>query len=456
MPRPSKSQKLSAWLREQIQQGTISTGTRLPATRSLAADLGLSRTTVVVAYDQLVAEGYLTSKAGAGYHVSALGSLPTSETLPDSAATAASTPAKQPLLAPGVPDLRLFPTQAWARAVGRAARQSPESLITIGDPFGDLRLRQAICDYLRLSRGLSASTEQVIITAGSGDALELALRTLCPSPDWIGLEDPGYLPIRHFVQSLQHQVCWLALDAQGARLPTPEQTPAAVVITPSHQFPLGGAMSIGRRQEFIAWATAQSSWLIEDDYDSEFRYAGEPIPTLAGLDRANRTIYVGSFSKLFSASLRLGYMVVPQHQISAFRHSVAQIGTKASSLPQAPLGEFIDSGAFQRHIRRMRRVYGERRRVLVQALTTLAPLMTRSVQQAAGMQLLLQLPDRCDDVAIATELSRHGIMVRALSSYYVTNAARGLLLGFCANTEEELKDATTILLDQLAANDIPS
>lgn len=433
-------------LQRHIVSGDLFDGEKLPASRNFAAELGVSRSTVITAYDQLVAEGYAEGRHGSGLYVCPMGEV--DQVLahkPERRESNPEVPAvEEPkLLRPGAPDMRLFPYRQWARAVARVARSEPRSLVTISDIFGDRRLRRAIANHVREWRGIDAQPEQILITAGSGDALEICTRTLIAPGESIALENPGYLPLMNFVESLGINPVRLSVGEQGAELPPSGknlQTPKLTVLTPSHQFPLGGAMTPQRRLAFLNWAENTGGWILEDDYDSEFRYAGRPIPALAGFDKANRTLYVGSFSKIFSTSLRVGFIVVPKGMTGPFRKTLKAFGTKASIAPQRALATFMEDGEFYRHLRRVRRVYGERRRIMLDRLKQdFADIGTFQDHQA-GMQVLLKLPRNRNDVTLCAQAAKQGLGVQALSSYFSGGEAeKGLILGFCAFDDSEIK-----------------
>ncbi len=376
-------------LRHAIGNGEIAAGTRLPSSRALAADLGLSRSTVVAAYDQLIAEGYAQSRPGAGIFACDAGPMtgPTVAPVtgdgktgePGAPGPAWATPGPDrrrgqpgpaptghsdpPLaLSPGLADLTLFPVRSWARTIGRVARSEPETLHHCPDRFGDPLLRLQIARYLLAWRGLRCDAAQVVITGGSGEALERALDLTCGGGATVGLEDPGYPPIRRFVQARPWGLRWLAIDENGAVVPRGRPAPRAVVLTPSHQFPLGGAMAQARRGAFLDWAHRTGGWIIEDDFDSDFRYAGRPIPALAALQGGDRVIYVGSFSKVFSHGLRLGYMVLPAPLVDPARQALHREAPRVSVTGQRPLARFMEDGSYLRHLRRVRRVYARRQR----------------------------------------------------------------------------------------------
>lgn len=434
-------------IRARAKSGDLSVGERLPATRVFATELGVSRSTVVTAYEQLVAEGYLQSTQGSGYRICAVGDVDFSATKDGVVQSKIKGEQPKPLLPfeASQPDMRLFPHRQWAKTVARISRSNPEAMLVGGVTFGNIELRQAIAAHILEWRGITASPDQIIVTAGATDALEICLGALTRANDVIGLEDPGYLPLRSFVQARGLRQVLVDVDDQGAELPdqnlAKDEMPRAVVLTPSHQYPLGGAMSPNRRLEYIRWAEAANAWIIEDDYDSEFRYAGRPIPAMAGFDGLHRTIYIGSFSKIFSNSLRLGYAVVPQSLIEMLRNRMRSEGLKASYMPQQPLADFMKSGEFYRHLRRVRRIYGERRRFLLDRLARDFGQYGSIRDSEAGMQIVLHLKADFHDADLARRAGDKGVVVQPLSKYAVRARHNGLVLGFCGYDEAEMVPA---------------
>jgi GntR family transcriptional regulator / MocR family aminotransferase len=440
-------------LRKRIVAGQLASGDCLPSSRKLADELGVSRTTIVTAYDQLIAEGFAQSRPGSGVFVSEIGGIELQpvELQVSSIQSNAGPAARGPRpFAPGQPDLRLFPFRHWARCVSRVARTDPKALVINTDPFGDLNLRSEICRYLGEWRGVKASSEQIMITAGSGDALEISIRTLIGDGDMIALEDPGYPPLRAFADSLGLNTFWLKMDEQGALPPeykNRERQPKLAILTPSSQFPLGGVMPQARRNLFLNWAIKTDSWIVEDDYDSEFRYAGQPISALAGLDQQQRTLYVGSFSKIFSNGLRIGFIVIPPKLIPEFTSSLQKYGRKASIVPQRAMAHFMASGEFYRHIRRVRRIYAERRMALIGLLRSHLGDIASFDDHHAGMQVAVKLPRTIADKKLSALTADNGITCTALSTYYASETPQnGLLLGFCSFTIEEMEGAFEDLL----------
>lgn len=443
-------------IRQRISNGSLAQTTQLPASRGLAADLGISRSTVVTAYEQLVAEGYIEGRTGSGYYVRGMAEtdLPRArQDKPVSRDRETEPPASTAPTHPGYPDNRLFPYRQWARSLARSARLTPSALIVSKSPFGDQSLRESIARYLADWRGLDILPDQVMITAGSIDALETCIRTLAAPTDVIGLENPGYRPLRNIVDNQGMRIEWLPVGEDGAEIPLSSKRapqPRMVVLTPSQQFPLGGAMPVSRRLEYLQWADSGNAWIIEDDYDSEFRYAGRPIPALASLDSTGRSIYVGTLSKVFSVSLRLGYLIMPPALIDSFGESLARFGVKAALPCQPALANFIDSGDFYRHIRRVRRIYADRRRLLLELIQQKLSDHVRFQDHQAGMQVTLVLAAGFDDREISARARARGVLVSPLSSYYGYGTAQnGLLIGFCPYDEDEIRHNVTVLSEIL-------
>lgn len=493
-------EQICAAIRSGVASGDMAQGSKLPPTRVFATELGVSRSTIVTAYEQLVAEGYLSSQQGSGYRLCASGEVELAQRSGKTGGKPGPVQRSQPFamgkegpeadmpeggrpeggrpegrrsqdagglcvvqadgnvqtdvgLRPfraGSPDMRLFPYRQWAKTVARICRANPQSMFVGSGGFGSLPLRQAICDHVAEWRGISARPEQVIVTAGATDALEICLHTLCEAGDSVALEDPGYKPLLSFIQALGMAPEYLHIDENGAVLPAEPFASRLAILTPSHQFPLGGAMSPSRRMEFIQWAAEKDAWIIEDDYDSEFRYAGRPIPAMAGFDQLHRTLYIGSFSKIFSNALRLGYLILPQALVQRFHHGIQRFGPKASSMPQQPIAEFINSGEFYRHLRRVRRIYAERRRFLLERLERDFHTYGYCRDHQAGMQVVFHLTCSLHDKAICARAADLGLTIDALSGFVQGAHERdgvynGLVLGFCGYDQTELDQGLKLL-----------
>jgi len=367
-------------VRRAILHGQLRPGTRLPSTRSLAEEYEVSRNTVVFAYEQLLAEGYVESKVGSGTCVA--------RAIPDELLTvrAAAMPARNRLsnrgpismrgkllsskpirlltiptparpFQSGLPDTSAFPFKIWSRLLARHWRRPNRDLLAYGDPSGHRPLREAIAAYLRTSRAVQCDTDQVIVVNGSQQALDLAARLLIDPGDLALVEDPGYPGARIALQAAGARLARLPIDAEGANISsiTGRVTGARlIVVTPSHQFPLGVTMSVTRRLALLDFANRSGAWIMEDDYDSEYRYRGKPLPSLQGLDRTGRVIYMGTFSKTLFPSLRLGFLVLPHDLVEYFRRARSATDGHSPITEQAVLADFITEGHYARHIRRMR------------------------------------------------------------------------------------------------------
>jgi GntR family transcriptional regulator/MocR family aminotransferase len=454
-------------LRGMILAGRLSAGTRLPATRMLARELQISRNTVLNAFEQLLAEGYVEGQTGSGTYVS--------HVLPDDLLRVPSSPAAQPpmpanrrlsrrgsLLAvtpvsvardqglprafrPGLPAFDTFPFDVWTRLVARHWRQPPPELLSYGDPAGYLPLREAIAAYLRAARGVQCTPDQVIVVAGSQQGLDLAARVLLDPGDHVWIEDPGYVGARGALRSAGAQLVPVPLDQEGLRVAVGIDTCSdarMAYVTPSHQFPLGVTMSLSRRLALLDWARRADAWLLEDDYDSEYRYTGRPLPALQGLDSDGRTIYLGTFSKVLFPSLRLGYLVVPADLVDAFVAARALADRHPPSIEQAALADFIAEGHFARHIRRTRALYAERQAALLAAAEHELAGLIELRPAEAGMHLVGWLPHAISDTDASNRAARAGIDAPALSAYALQSLERGgLLLGYAAVDQAEIRQA---------------
>ncbi|MGH1350769.1 MAG: PLP-dependent aminotransferase family protein [Methyloligellaceae bacterium] len=436
-------QQIYEELRQRIVSGSLKSQKRLPSSRAFAQELGVSRSSVVTAYDQLIAEGYAESRQGSGVYVSELPDLMVSAESPVSTASSRETVLNDHEVRPfypGMPDMRLFPYDKWSRCVARVARDYPREIITVQSRFGDIRLREAIASHLAEWRGLSVSPDQIIITAGALGGMELALRVMSRQAPDLYLENPGYKAMKSLAISSGIKPKWLDVDHHGARLPDDIKNNGSglIILTPSHQYPLGGTMPTARRTGFLNYASETESWILEDDFDSEFRYSGKPIQSLAGMDREGRVFYAGSFSKIFSVGLRLGYLVVPEQTIGLFSGELSRYSKVASVAPQRALAVFMENGEFHKHIRRMRRIYGLRRKLFVSHMDRLSELVSYN-DFGAGMQVAVYFNHKTDDVEVSRTLKKAGIDCPPLSHFYSENSKSGLLMGYCSFDESEIE-----------------
>ncbi len=452
--------QLAEELRAELGRRRPPPGAVLPSSRELARMLGLARGTVLAAYEQLVAEGRLRSRRGAGYFVAefavprtATGSVSRAGTRP-----VASSPAAVAPFRPGEPDMRLFPRLEWSRCMARAWRRR-DAWETATDPFGAPELRRAVADHLLTWRSLRTTPDRILVTAGSIGGLELLFRAVLPAPGRVATEDPGYPVIRRLAAGFGHRVDGVPVDEGGIRLEALARLsppPRLLVVTPSRQFPLGHPLAVARRRALLDWAEAVDALIVEDDYDSEYRYVGRPVPALAAMDHRQRVVYAGTFSKIFSAGIRLGYLAVPERLRGALLAALERFGTRASILPQLPLAMFLETGAFARHLRRTRRIYDRRRRFLLARLEERFGGFLHPGDASGGMSLVLFPADRrdprFDDRALATAGRERGLGFAALSDYFAgAEPSPGLLLGFAAHEEAELDRGLDLLGTLLAA-----
>jgi len=427
---------------QQIVAGTLRSGDRLPSARSLASELGVARGTVEVAYQLLASEGYVLARGAAGTFVSPLlqvpsgdpGVIPLDTSLVAKGRSRDDTHDEVRPFQLGLPALDAFPRKTWARLTGQAVRTLGHAGLHYPDPNGHIALRRAIAYYLALSRGIACTAEQVYVTPGYQGALELICQALLRPGDTGWYEDPGYFIARRVLQQAGMHLAPVPVDAAGldvaaARRQAPEARFA--VVTPSHQSPLGMALSLPRRQQLLEWASRCESWIIEDDYDSEFRYQGRPLPALKSLDGQGRVLYTGTFSKVLFPGLRLAYLVVPTALVARFDETAACRSGPGSLVPQATVAAFMEQGHFARHLRTMRAVYASRRADLVDALERTFGARLHIQVQAGGLHVTACLKTLEADVALACQAQAQGLAVQALSSWYMGQPRQaGLLIGF--------------------------
>ncbi len=459
--------------RDAILNGQLRTGSRLPSTRELALHLGLSRNTIMTAFEQLLAEGFLTGKVGAGTYVThSLGShslakppVVESKIEPATAGSRVSGILTQeppelfldslgPFRA-SVPALDLFPWPRWSSLLSQCARKQTRAHLAYSGPLGLEPFREAIANYLRTARNVRCDAGQIIVVSGSQQALSLAAQVLLEKGDLVWLEEPCYPGARDAF--LLHGLALgpVAVDDEGLNVQLGRQLfPNArfAYVTPSHQYPLGVTMSLQRRLELLDWATENAAWIIEDDYDSEYRYASRPLSSLQGLAEQNRVIYVGSFSKVLFPSLRLGYMVVPAPLIDRFTAVRKALDVFPPPLFQMVLTEFINHGHFARHIRRMRATYSDRRDELVACLQREFGDRARAGIADSGTYLLLYFHQDVSDLEVCQEAARRGIVATPLSRCYRhAPGASGILLGFGGTHPEQIGPAVTVLREAFDA-----
>ncbi|MGN7962356.1 MocR-like pyridoxine biosynthesis transcription factor PdxR [Brucella sp. 22210] len=454
---------LAVQLAEQIRQavltGRLKPESRLPSTRAFAEELGVSRATALAAYDQLIAEGYLEGKHGSGTRIAAQLPEVTLKTGPTGTFKTAKTVTKtarvpQPFQQ-GVFDSDHFPHAEWGKLLGRIWRNPDTSLLNEHDPFGYLPLRAALARHLHEWRGMAVDPAQILITGGSTDAFSLLREAMFAPGDKIWMEEPGYSPARNILGGQGIDVVSVPVDGNGLDVTAGRHAAMharAAFVTPARHHPTGVTMPLARRLDLIAWARESDAFIIEDDYDSEHRYIGQPLPALMSLDR-DRILYIGSFSKVFSPVLRLGFLIVPPQLTDKFRTLRQELLPPPSLLAQPALAQFIETGAFAQHIRRMRRLYASRRNRLIATLSPGEPALFRIEAPPAGLTLLLALSDNQNDVALAEKLAESGINVQPFSPLYRFFLPRqGLILGFSGFDEAHLEKSATALIKILESS----
>ncbi len=457
------SRQVCDTLRALILAGELPAGVKMPATRVLAADTALSRNTILHAYDQLTAEGYLTAAFGSGTFVS--------DTVPQPQEAWSEEPDTQPPATPfllsrrgsklvqeasasdrqlgafvsGVPDVSLFPRAIWNRLLSRRWRQQTPELLTYSYGAGYLPLRQAVAEHLRLARSVRCEADQVVITTGIHQSISLLARLLGDHGNTAWMEDPGYWGARATLVACGITPVPVPVDEEGMapQAEQLQQPPRFIFLTPSHQYPLGMIMSLARRRMLLEYAHKRGAWIIEDDYDSEYRFDGRPIGSLQGLDPHDRVLYLGTFSKTLFPGFRMGYMVLPRRLAAHFATGLSELYREGRLMDQAVLADFIEGGHYASHIRRMKQCYATRQALLRAAVARHFGADWPVSTHEAGLHLVLHLPEGVDDLGISIAARTLGLTARPLSRYYANEAwARpGLLLGYACVPDEEIAPA---------------
>lgn len=454
--------QLYSQVRTMILSGQLPAGSRLPPTRILCDELSISRSTVVEAVAQLTAEGYVVGQTGRGTFVS--------DTLPEQVMQSAEkglANAKEtdtstislsrrgllltagavhpdayprPFL-PGLPDTAQFPTKHWWRILGKHWKNPPATL-GYDSGAGYYPLREAIADHVRLSRRVNCAPEQVIITSGAQQALFMCAQLFASRGDPVWVENPGYGGAHAAFSTTELDLVPIPVDHNGIDVEAGIRlAPHAKLayVTPSHQYPAGGTLDLSRRLRLLEWAKEADSLILEDDYDSEYRYTGHPLESLQGLDRNGRVIYIGTFSKTIFPSLRLGYVIVPKGLEKSFAKARYNLDRGSERIMQMALNDFMREGHFTRHIRRMRLLYAKRQQVLVDAIREQCSDWLEVAPAPAGLHLVGWLAPGLNDVAVAAKFAKHEIYTPPLSTYSLTPLERGgLVLGYAGVTEGDI------------------
>lgn len=463
------------WLRDELRHailiGRLKRGTRMPSTRGLAKQFECARGTIVTAFEQLQDEGYLETRRGAGTFVAL--ALPEDVT-PDLRGRAArakpvpvaglsrrgSETVRQVSILPASrsigkafrayePAIDLFPIELWARLTARIARRAPRSFYGQGDARGHAPLRKAIAEYVGSARGVSCTPDQIIITAGAQQALDLCARLLLDPDDAVCMEDPGYPGAASAFKAAGAHIVDVPVDSEGLCADALTAAPGrvrAVYTTPSNQFPLGITMTLNRRLQLLRWARERGVWIIEDEFDAEYRYFGRPVPALKSLDGGGSVIYIGTFTKMLFTSLRLGFVILPESLVEAFAAARYVTDRHSPTLAQAVLAEFILEGHFGHHIRHMRQVYAERCQVLVEAAGRRLSGKLEVAMAESGMRTIGWLRTKEKDSRVADRARAAGLEVMALSQFTQRNIQpAGLVLGFGGSSPNELRRGIDVL-----------
>ena len=459
------SRQIYAALRHAILGGTFRAGERLPSTRDLAEQLGVSRTVVVLAYEQLLSEGFVDGRVGAGTFVPAgLAAAPSGDGPPPArprlsrfgaiaaeVRSAVEFPAPLPKtlrydFAYGRSDVDCFPFGHWWRLLHRCARRTAVRGLDYGEAAGIGSLREAIAAHLRRSRSVACTAAQVVVVSGSQQALDLVARVLIEPGDHVVIEDPLYQGTREVLHAAGARVEAIAVDRDGL---DPAALPAAarlVFVTPSHQYPTGAILPLARRQALLRWAARADALIVEDDYDGEFRYDGRPLESLQGLDRRGRVLYVGTFSRTIFSALRIGYLIVPPSLVAAFTAAKWLCDRHTATLEQETLAEFIQSGGYERHLRRLRRRSAVARDSLLDAVRRQLGDRVEVSGDGAGAHVVLWLDGRRSEAAVVAAAAAREVGVYGIAPYFATQPSRpGIILGYSRMRVADIREGVTRL-----------
>ena len=461
-----RNHRLYLLIREAIADARLVAGTRLPTSRELAADLGIARNTILYAYEQLRAEGYVEARVGSGTYVAR--TTPDESLLVGARAVKPAPRSAEATLShrgrniventrasaqqwgafmPGVPDIEAFPFALWNRLTEKQWRQPKARNLTYGWGGGHPDLKRAIARHLNTARAVVCEPEQILVTDGIHQAIHLCVHLLTDVRNRAWVEDPGYWGIRKVVSALGVELVPVPVDREGLA-PSPEdmrRPPRLIFVTPSHQYPLGHVMSLARRRMLIEYAQRHNAWIVEDDYDSEFRYSGRPLAALQGLEPHAPVLYAGTFSKTMFPGLRLGYLVLPAELVQPFQLALADLYREGRWMDQAVMAEFIEEGHYAAHIRRMRLLYGRKRALLRDAVARHIPQATLlSADSNAGLHLAIGLPPEVSDRDVAARAQAQGLVSLPLSRYYMRpevegEARQGLVLGYGGVPEGQIE-----------------
>ena len=454
-------------IRRAITEQVLPSGSRLPSTRSLAGDLNVSRNTILAAFDQLLDEGYVAARTGSGTYVvykqaedfsKSIDKIKPFENLDEIALSKRGKAASdipinhlsghevQPFT-PGDDDYSRFPIALWRRLLNRQWRALDPALLDSSHDGGYWQLRQSIADYLRVSRAVNLNVAQVLITSGTQQSIDLCARMLTDEGDCAWVENPCYWAARRVLEVNGLHLHPVSVDLEGMAPTTADfrVTPRLIYTTPSHQYPKGMVMSYGRRRLLLDYAHNSGAWIIEDDYDSEFRFEGRPISSLQVMDQHGRVLYLGTFSKVMYPGIRLGYMVIPLQLVDAFKNGLYELQRPGQVMIQAALADFMEEGHFASHIRRLKQTYGERRRLLQAALAPIVNVGARLSPVDSGLHLVVEFDAHIDDVHVAEMAFAQDLRVYPLSHYCFNQPEKGLIIGYAYAATEHITEYGNLL-----------
>jgi GntR family transcriptional regulator / MocR family aminotransferase len=454
------TRQIYSWFRQAILRGTMSSGEQLPSTRELAEHLHVSRTVVVLAYEQLLAEGFVAGRTGSGTYVSeglgtghrsteaklakvklsSFGQCLESVELNVNAPGQRATPLPYDF-AYGRSDVRMFPFETWRRMLLRHARKAPVRELDYGPAAGSRALREAICVHLRRSRAVACDPAQVIVVNGSQQALDLIARVLIDRSDPVAIENPSYQGTSEVLRTAGARLLPVSVDREGLQPASLPKDTRLAFVTPSHQFPTGAVLPLARRLELLDWARNKDAVVVEDDYDGEFRYEEQPVESLQGLDSEGRVIYIGTFSRTIFSALRIGYLIVPKSLVAAFTSAKWLCDRHTATLEQETLAEFIGCGMYERHLRRVRRRNGGNREVLLEAIGKNLGERVEVTGDGAGAHVVLWPRKHISESVVIEKAATRGVGVYGISQYFLTRPARpGLMLGYSRMKEQEIRE----------------
>lgn len=442
-------EQIYEYVKKEIQSGKISSGEKLPSTRALSKHLEISRSTVELAYEQLLSEGYVETQPCRGYFVSELEGLYQMKSIQKNQIQKVEEE-KKPLydFTPNGVDLNSFPYSVWRKLSKECLLDDRAEVFRLGHPQGEYELRRAICNYIHQARGVNCQPEQIIVGAGN-DYLLMLLTTVIGQNHKVALENPSYKQAYRLFKNLAYDVCTVDMDEKGMDIQKLKESKANIAfVMPSHQYPLGIVMPVQRRMSLLSWADEKEGrYIIEDDYDSEFRYKGKPIPALQGYDHSDKVIYMGTFSKSIAPSIRMSYMVLPETLMKKYRQRSGFLSSTVSKVDQMILQKFIEEGYYERHLNKTRALYKSRHDTLLGCLKSMQDRCKISGENA-GVHLLLDFQGRFSEQELIERAEKEGIRVYGLSEYYTReneDKSGTILLGYANMSEEKIKSAVDIL-----------